>query len=54
MDLPFSSKPISAHFPCIWKVGPEHAASVASSGVGGAGGKLCHSTNVADDAGDKS
>ena len=53
MDLPFSSKPIRALFTWLWKVGPERAASVTSSGVVGAGRKLRHPANVADDAGDE-
>ena len=55
MDLPFSSKPIRAlFFTWLWKVGPQPAAIVTSSGVGGAGRKLRHPANVADDAGGKS
>jgi hypothetical protein len=37
MDLPFSSKPIRALFTWLWKVGPQRAAIVTSSGVGGIG-----------------
>ena len=54
MDLPFSSKPIRALFTWLWKVGPQRAAIVTSSGVGGIGRKFRHPMNVADDAGDKS
>jgi hypothetical protein len=49
---PFPS--IHALFTWHWKVGPERAASVTSSGVGGVGRKLRHPANVADDVGDKS
>jgi hypothetical protein len=54
MDLPFSSRQIRALFTGLWKVGPERVASMTSSGVGGAGRKLRHPANVADDAGGKS
>ena len=54
MHLPFSARQIRDLFTGLRKVGTERAASVTSSGVGGAGRKLRHPANVADDAGGKS